>query len=184
MIKFSIPKIIKREEVKIIMICNAPSKNKDDYFFSSKDSISVINTVNAFNYAGVKVKDINDIIKKGVYLTVAVKVPRESLTIPANLIKEHSHALENELNSFPNIKAILLMGDTAIKSLNFISQRTTGKKVIPSGATYKMRGEKFFYKDIRVFPSYLQTGKNFLIEKSKQRMVADDIKNAIKLIKN
>jgi hypothetical protein len=31
---------------------------------------------------------------------------------------------------------------------------------------------------MRVFPSYLQTGKNFLIEKAKQRMVADDIRRA------
>ncbi len=184
MTKFSIPEKIKREGVKIIMICDAPPENKDDYFYSSQDSLYVVNTINAFNNAGIKVENINDIIKKGVYLTVATKIPRKSLTIPTEVIKEHSYSLEEELNAFPNIKAILLMGDAGIKSLNYISQRTTGKKVIPSGSTYKIRSGKFYYKNIRVFPSYLQTGKNFLIEKSKQKMVAEDIKNAFKLIQN
>lgn len=178
----SIPEEIERKGIKIVIICDAPPKNKGDYFYSSQDSLYIVNTINAFNNAGVKVKNIKDIIEKGVYLTVAVKSPRKSLTIPAKVINEHSYALEEELNIFPNIKAILLMGDTAIKSLNYISQRTTGKKVIPSGSTYKIKSGKFYYKNIRVFPSYLQTGKNFLIEKSKQRMVAEDIKNAFKLI--
>ncbi len=153
MTKISIPEKIKREGVKIIMICDAPPENKEDYFYSSQDSLYVVNTIDAFNNAGVKVKDINDIIKKGVYLTVATKIPRKSPTISTGVIKEYSCTLEEELNVFPNIKAILLMGDAAIKSLNYISQRTTGKKVIPSGSTYKIRGGKFVYKNIRVFPS-------------------------------
>jgi hypothetical protein len=70
------------------------------------------------------------------------------------------------------------MGDAAIKSLNFIAQRVTGGKCIPAGSTYKIRGGQFFFGHIRVFPSYLPTGKNFLIEKTKQAMVAEDIRNA------
>lgn len=178
----SIPEEIKRKRIKVVMICDVPPENKEDYFYSSQDSLYIVNTINTFNNAGVKVKNIKDIIEKGVYLTVAVKSPRKSLTIPAKVINEHSYALEEELNIFPNVKAILLMGDTAIKSLNYISQRTTGEKVIPGGSTYKIRSGKFYYNNIRVFPSYLQTGKNFLIEKSKQRMVAEDIKNAFKII--
>jgi hypothetical protein len=33
---------------------------------------------------------------------------------------------------------------------------------------------------VRVFPTYLQTGKSYLIEKSKRKMIAEDIKTALK----
>lgn len=182
MAKLNIPSNIDPAKVKIIMISEAMPEKKSDYFYSSTDSLYVTNTIEAFNNAGIHVNDIDDIIKKGVYLTVAVKTPRKGLTVPTDIIKEHSYILEQELNMFQNVQAILLMGDAAIKSLNYISQRTAKKRAIPQGSTYKIRKGKFYFKDARVFPSYLQTGKNFLIEKSKRKMVAEDIKNAFKLL--
>jgi uracil-DNA glycosylase len=80
---------------------------------------------------------------------------------------------------FPKTEAILLMGDTAIKAMNFIAKRNVGKKVIPSGSTWKIREAEYFYKQFRVFPSYLQTGKSYLIEKSKRKMIAEDIRKAL-----
>jgi uracil-DNA glycosylase len=62
---------------------------------------------------------------------------------------------------------------------NYIWKRQTGRKIIPSGSTYKIRKGKFHFEEKRVFPSYTQTGKNYLIEKSKRRMIAEDIKEAI-----
>jgi hypothetical protein len=35
---------------------------------------------------------------------------------------------------------------------------------------------------VRLFPTYLQTGKSFLIEKSKQVMIAEDIRAALALL--
>jgi uracil-DNA glycosylase len=182
MTRFSIPAKIDPQKVRIIMICEALPENKQDYFYASGNSLYVRNTVEAFKNAVIEVKDIDDIIEEGVYLTVAVKSPRSGLTVPTEVIQKHSYALEEELNLFPNVKAILLMGDAAIKALNFISQRATGAKTLPSGSTYKIRKGEFYFKKIRVFPSYLQTGKNFLIEKSKQKMVAEDIRNAFSLL--
>jgi len=74
------------------------------------------------------------------------------------------------------------MGDVAIKAMNYIARRDIGKAVIPGGSTYKIRKNQFFYGATRVFPSYLQTGKNYLIEKSKRRMIAEDIKAAFELL--
>ncbi|MFA5259819.1 MAG: hypothetical protein WC450_01165 [Candidatus Omnitrophota bacterium] len=71
--QFSIPKIINPEQVKIIMVCEAMPEKQSDYFYSAKSSLYVINTVNAFKNAGIQAGTIEDIIKKGVYLTVAVK---------------------------------------------------------------------------------------------------------------
>ncbi len=184
MTKFSIPAKIDPQKIRIIMICEALPENKGDYFYSSRDSLYVVNTLTAFNSAGIEVKNIDDIIKKGVYLTVAVKAPRAGLTIPSEIIREHSYALEKELSMFPHVKAILLMGDAAIKALNLISQRVTKARAVPSGSTYKIRKGKYYFRAIRVFPSYLQTGKNFLIEKSKRKMVAEDITNAFRLLEN
>jgi uracil-DNA glycosylase len=179
---FSIPEKIVPVKVKIIMICEGMPEKKKDYFYSLASSLYVTNTLEAFNNAGIKVNCIDDIIKRGVYLTVAVKETRKGLTIPTKVIRKYSNSLEEELTLFPNVRAIILLGDTAIKALNLLSKRTTGKNTIPVGSTYKIRKGKFFYKNIRVFPSYLQTGKNFLIEKSKRRMVAEDINNAFKIL--
>lgn len=164
------------------MICEALPEKMGDYFYSASDSLYVTNVIDAFNQADIKVSSIKDIVGKGVYLTVAVKQVRKGLVVPTNIIEKHSYALEEELKQFPNVKAILLMGNASIKAINFISRRKYRKRSIPAGSTYKIRKEKYYFGDIRVFPSYLPTGKNFLIEKSKRAMVAEDIRNAFKLV--
>jgi uracil-DNA glycosylase len=82
---------------------------------------------------------------------------------------------------FPNVKAYLLMGDVAIRAFNTIAKRQGETRVIPAGSTYKIRGGEFTYLGRRVFPSYLQAGPSFGIEKSKQRMIAQDISAAMKV---
>ena len=181
--KISIPTAVDPEKIQVLVICEAPPANEDDYFYGSSDSLYVANTIGAFNAAGMNVKSIDDIIRLGVYLTTAVKEPRKGLTVPAEAIEKFSCFLEKELLMFPNTRVILLMGDVAIKAMNCISLRVNKKKVIPPGSTYKIRNEKFYYGNIRVFPSYLQTGRNFLIEKAKRKMVAEDIASAFKLLK-
>jgi uracil-DNA glycosylase len=182
MTEIILPKNINPQKVRIIMVCEALPENIDDYFYSSTNSLYVTNTIKAFVIAGIKVNTIEDIIKEGVYLTVAVKAPRKGLSISLEIINRHSFILEEEINLFPNVRAILLMGDIAIKAFNLVSQRSIKTKTISTGSTYKIRRNKFYFKNCRVFPSYLQTGKNFLIEKSKRAMVAEDIREAFKLL--
>jgi uracil-DNA glycosylase len=43
------------------------------------------------------------------------------------------------------------------------------------------RGE-YWFEGKRVFPSYLQTGRSYLIERSKREMSAADLKAALALI--
>ena len=54
-------------------------------------------------------------------------------------------------------------------------------RVIPAGSTYKIRGQQYSFRGARVFPSYLQAGPSFYIEKSKRRMIAEDIAEALAL---
>jgi len=181
MIEFTIPQGIVPDRVKIIMVCEALPEKKQDYFYSASDSLYVTNTIDAFKSAGIQVDSIDDILKKGVYLTVAVKQPRTGPVVPPAIIEEHSHVLEKEIKQFPGVRAILLMGDAAIRAMNYISLRKNRVKAIPAGSTYKIRKDEFYFNGIRIFPSYLQTGRNFLIERAKRRMVAEDIKNAFNI---
>ena len=76
----------------------------------------------------------------------------------------------------------MLMGDVAITAMNYISKRQGTGRVIPAGSTYKIRGEEYFYQGSRAFPSYVQAGPSFTIEKSKRRMIGEDIAGALSLI--
>jgi uracil-DNA glycosylase len=171
------------EAIKIVMISEAPPPEMKDYFYAPDNPSYLQTTLQAFNDAGIKVSSMQDILDLGVYITTAVKCGKRQYSISGNTIKECSDLLEQEIALFPNIKAFLLMGDVAIKAMNHIWKKQSGAIVIPKGPTYKIRKGKFFYGDKRVFPSYLQTGKNYLIEKSKRRMIAEDIKEAVGLIK-
>jgi uracil-DNA glycosylase len=111
----------------------------------------------------------------GIYITTAVKSPKQGYSVDSEKLSEHLPILEHEIEMFPNVKVIMLMGDVAKKSFNMITKQKTKKNVIPSGSTYKIRNEKFYYEEVRVFPSYIMTGGNILIEKSKCVMISDDI---------
>ena len=74
------------------------------------------------------------------------------------------------------------MGDVAIKAVNTIAKRAGEGRVIPAGSTYKLRGPAYFFHGRRAFPSYLQAGPSFGIEKSKRAMIAEDIAVAVQFI--
>ncbi|MEN6379043.1 MAG: uracil-DNA glycosylase family protein [Methanofastidiosum sp.] len=173
---------INPEKIKIVMISEVPPIDPKDYFYASVNPFYMETTKQAFNDAGYPINSINDILNLGVYITTAVKCAKTGSSISTDTIKECSFILEEELKLFPNVKAYILLGDVAIKSFNYISKRNTNKLTIPNGSTYKLRSQSFYYEDKRVFPSYIITGKNFLMEKSKRKMIAEDIKNAFKII--
>ena len=75
------------------------------------------------------------------------------------------------------------MGDVAKKAFNMITKKSTKKNIIPAVSTYKLRNREIYYEGIRVMPSYIMTGKNILIEKSKATMATEDIAAMLKIIK-
>lgn len=178
---YQIPDIdVDPEPIQMIMISEAAPKDPGDHYYAPGDPLFQRTTVQAFNDAGVYVKTIPDLLDKGVYLTTAVKCGKTGYAIKAATIKECSLLLEQELALFPGVKTLMLMGDVAIKALNYISRRNTGERAIPAGSTYKIRGGDYSYRDIAAYPSYLQAGPAFFIEKSKRRMIREDIQNAWK----
>jgi uracil-DNA glycosylase len=169
-------------DVSIVMISEAAPANPDDYYYAEGDPLFQQTTVQAFNDAGVKVSSIQDILDLGVYLTTAVKCGKTGYGIKAATIKECSLILEKELALFPDVRVFLLMGDVAIKAVNYIAMRAGEGRAIPAGSTYKIRGQAYFFQGKRVFPSYLQAGPSFFIEKSKRKMIAEDIAAALSLL--
>jgi len=172
------------EKISIIMISEAAPADPSDYFYAEGDPLFQKTTLLAFNDAGVSVKSIKDILGLGVYLTTAVKCGKTGYGIKSSTINQCSHILEKELELFDNVEAYLLMGDVAIRSISYIAKRVGEGRVIPSGSTYKIRGAPYFFRGKPAFPSYLQAGPSFFIEKSKRKMIAEDINNAFSLLKH
>lgn len=173
---------IEAENVRMVMISEAAPKQLQDGFYEPGCPLFAETTLLAFEDAGLQVSSIDELLAIGVYLTTAVKCCKTEYNIKISTIKTCSHILEDELAQFPNLVVIMLMGDVAIKSLNYIARRKNLSRVIPAGPTYKIRRERYLYNDIRVFPSYLQAGPAFFIEKSKRRMIAEDLSSAINII--
>ena len=181
---YTIPDVdVRPDDISIVMISEAAPQNPGDYYYAEGGSLFEQTTVQAFNDAGVDVSSIRDILDLGVYLTTAVKCGKAGYGIKASTIKECSLLLENELTLFPDVKAFMLMGDVAIKAINYIAKRDGEGRAIPAGSTYKIRGQECLFRGNRALPSYLQAGPSFFIEKSKRRMIAEDIAAALSLVK-
>jgi uracil-DNA glycosylase len=142
----------------------------------------VSNLVAAFQSGGADIGSIDDVVSLGVYLTVAVKAPKLTTTISTASINEHALPLAAELDALANVRVVVLMGDVAIKAMNAVARQQGQPRVIPPGPTYKLRGSEHRYGEVRVLPSYLPTGKSYLIERSKRAMVAEDLRLALRLM--
>lgn len=136
-------------------------------------------TVTAFREAGEDVHSLADIAALGVYLTTAIKCGKTRYAISTQTIRACSALLDVELGLFPLARSLLLMGDVAIKATNALARANAEPRVVPAGATYKLRGGDYRFRGMRVFPSYLQAGPAFFIEAGKRRMIAEDIAAAL-----
>lgn len=170
------------QKIQAVMINEVvPSDSRQD-FYGQADADYLKTTLPLFQKAGANISTIDDILQMGIYITNAVKTPKSQYTIEKNVIEDHLPYLERELALFPNLKVIMLMGDVAKKAFNMIAKKATKKHVIPSTATYKLRSSEFYYGSIRVIPSYIMTGGNLLIEKSKLQMTTEDIETMLTIL--
>ena len=169
--------------IKAIMINEVVPSDALQDFYGVPDADYLKTTIPLFQGAGAEVKSIQDILQMGIYITNAVKTPKTEYVIEKNSIEDSLPYLEAELSLFPNVKVIMLMGDVAKKSFNMITKKATRKNVIPAVSTYKLRTTEIYYKGIRVMPSYIMTGGNILIEKSKVAMATEDIATMLEIIK-
>jgi uracil-DNA glycosylase len=165
--------------IRVVLVSEAVPPDPAEGYEAAGSPLFARTTVEAFRDAGLDVATIADVRALGVHLTTAVKCAKSAYAIEPVTIRTCSLLLERELALFPGIAAILLMGDVAVRALNEIARRSREPRPVPPGATYRIRGGDFRFRGARVFPSYLQAGPAFYIEKSKRRMIAEDIAAAM-----
>lgn len=168
--------------IKLVMISEAVPENVDDYFYASGQPHFIRTTNQAFADAGYAYGTYRDYLADGIYLTTALKCRKKDYLVAAGTIRNCAAILAAELDQFPNVKAVMLMGDFAIKAVNCVWQARYGAKAVPAGATYKIRAAEHMSGGVRFFPSYTQTGDSYNIEQSKRRMIAEDIAKAMAFI--
>lgn len=169
--------------INAIMINEVVPSDPLEDFFGTPDADYLKTTIPLFQGTGADVTSIQDILQMGVYITNAVKTPKTEYAIEKSSIENSLPYLEAEISLFPNIKVIMLMGDVAKKAFNMITKKATKKNAVPAVSTYKLRNSEIYYNGIRVMPSYIMTGGNILIEKSKVTMATEDIATMLEIIK-
>ena len=174
---------IEPETIQAIMINEVVPSCPEDDFYGKPDSVYMSTTIPMFRKAGIEIGSVQDILNNGIYITNAVKTPKTEYAVSKESIEDSLPYLEKELALFPNAKVIMLMGDVAKKAFNMICKKATKKNAVPSISTYKLRNTEIFYNGIRIMPSYIMTGQNILIEKSKFEMASKDIETMYRLIK-
>ena len=174
---------IEPETIQAIMINEVVPSCPEEDFYGKQDSAYMSTTIPLFRKAGIEVNSIQDILDHGIYITNAVKTPKSEYAVSKESIEDSLPYLEKELALFPNAKVIMLMGDVAKKAFNMICKKATKKNAVPSISTYKLRNTEIFYNGIRIMSSYIMTGHNILIEKSKFEMASKDIETMYRLIK-
>ncbi|WP_416326557.1 uracil-DNA glycosylase family protein [[Eubacterium] hominis] len=159
----------------------APMNDQDDFY--GKEDGEYANSVKAlFKGTSLEGKEMIQLKELGFYFTNVCKKPKSETNITKELLQRYADQLEEELKQFPNVKVYMLMGDTAIQTYTYLNRKHKKKRVIPAGSTYKLRKDRYMDGEIRVFPSYIMTGKNLKIEKSKITMIREDIQRMLKYL--
>lgn len=170
------------ENIKAVLINEVVPQDPDNDFYGKQEGEYLSAAISLFYNAGIAVKTAKELLDLGIYITNAVKKPKSHTSVERSMIEESLPFLEKELSLFPNVQVVMLMGDVAKKAMNMIAKRTTKRNAIPAVSTYKLRHSEIYYKNIRLMPSYIMTGTNILIEKSKFQMASEDISNMIYII--
>lgn len=169
--------------IKAVMINEVVPSDPLQDFYGAPDADYLKTTIPLLQGAGAEVTSIQDVLQMGIYITNAVKTPKTASAIEKSSIENSLPYLETELSFFPNVKVIMLMGDVAKKAFNMITKKASKKNAVPAISTYKLRNSEIYYEGIRVMPSYIMTGGNLFIEKSKVTMATEDIAAMLELIK-
>lgn len=165
--------------VRLVLISECAAPDPQDDYDGSPGSLFDTTTLEAFAAAGLSVGAAADLTALGIHRTVAVRRPKTASGISAATVRAHTRVLGEELAGLPQARAWLLMGDVAIAAVNHIARERTGRRAVPAGSTYRIRGGSYELDGIRLFPSYLQAGPAWRIEASKRQMIAEDIAAAL-----
>ncbi|MCP4304917.1 MAG: hypothetical protein GY788_08615 [bacterium] len=169
------------DNIRVMMVVAAPPADRTESVDPTADPLIRQEMLAAFQAAGYEVSNVEDIRSLGVYVTTAVKCPKLGFGLKPETIANCSSLLEAEIAALPNLRSILLMGNTAIKAINEVATRLHGAPVIPTGSAYKVKSREYRLGDVSLFPSYPESGHNLSVEGNREEVIAVDIRNAIKV---
>lgn len=161
--------------VRLLLLTDGyPPDPHHHYIFSDPNTLAWQNTRGVLSALGVEAASFQQLLDRGILI-----VPSLDSVVPPKVmppqIASAGDRLEALLGLLPNLAAIGLMGDVAIAAFNHMHKRLTGTRLIPAGSTYRLRCQDYFWGVVQVFPSYLYTGKSYVIERSKRKMIAEDM---------
>lgn len=172
------------EQIQLVLINEVVPQQDSDDFYASQDSTYARCIAALFEDIPTVSKTPQGLLQEGIYITNALKQPKINNTYDPASLPDNAIQLAEELAQFPNVKAIMAMGDVAKKAVNLMAKQQHLPRVFPAGSTYKQRNDTFYWNDIRVFPAYIMTGQNIKIEKSKFEMNVEEIQKALSYIKS
>lgn len=171
------------DAVRVVMINEVcPPDPVDDFYGESPCPGHARSVLALFREAGMPAQSTGELLQKGIYLTNAVKTPKQGSAIDTATVNRHAVFLERELALFPSLTAVMLMGDVAIKAFNRIAKIRGETRAIPAESTYKIRSQDWFYQGLRLFPSYIVTGGSLAIERFKREVIVEDIGRMLKML--
>ena len=131
------------------------------------EKVAVMDTVDA-NFTHEWLDNIQQVLgdRKPDYLIVQHMEP------------DHAANVANFLKVYPDTTVV-----SNKKAFNMIAKKVTKKNAVPAVSTYKLRSSEIYYGNIRIMPSYIMTGGNILIEKSKVEMASADIAEMARLVR-
>jgi len=98
------PADIDPAKVKIIVITEAPPNDKTDYYYAPGNPFYLQTTLQAFQDAGAKVTNMQDIIDLGVYITTAIKCGKTGYAVSPDTMNNCTKLLEKEISLLPDVK--------------------------------------------------------------------------------
>jgi uracil-DNA glycosylase len=169
------------EQIRVVLVSECAAADDADNYGASPHAMFDATTLEAFAAAGLRCSSVIELGDRGIHLTVAIRHPKTAAGIRASTVKQFAPILAEELAQLPHVCVYLLMGDVAIAAMNHIARARTGRRVIPAGSTYRIRGGTYMLDGIRLLPSYLQAGPAWYIEATKRQMIAEDISTALRI---
>jgi uracil-DNA glycosylase len=169
------------DQIRVVLVSECAASDDADNYGASDHASFDATTLEAFAAAGLPCSSVSELRDRGIHPTVAIRHPKTATGIRATTVKQFAPTLAEELSQLPNVCVYLLMGDAAIAAINHIARARTGRRVIPAGSTYRIRGGTYKLNGIRVLPSYLQAGPAWYIEASKREMIVEDISTALRI---
>jgi|GEM_PF-5013987 len=169
--------------VRVLILTDAcPEDAREHFTASDPDTPAWQNTQQLFAAAGLQVGCYQDLLEHGIAMETCLDGLRPRRLSPFHL-SSGAARIEAMLGRFPNLKALMLMGEVAIRCFHHLTRpRWSSRRQRSSEHEYQIRGVESFLGPVQVFPSYLHTAAGFLQERARCRTVIEQLETVMQQV--